>query len=167
VTGRGGGSTGGADSSIGPLPGFFVYPFFLVHMGVFGLTGFVFAYSGMPAIVVLINGASALAIYLVFYRMFFGRDEVRWMFINGALGVLGIASQIDFVLSLFGRHVADFAWYVHIVPFLYWIMYTFLLRHAALDLFGARDDEARRAKVQLGYVLVSIAIYALTHVLGF
>jgi hypothetical protein len=159
-----------ATGPAGPLReavGCFVYPFFFLHMGVFGLVGFLLSYSGVGVDVAVMQGIIAIPIYLLFYLLIFGRDEIEWMFINAGLGLFGIASQIDFILSFFGRSVADYPWTIHVIPFMYWIMYTFLIRHLVLDLFGARNDEAKRSKVQWGYVGGSEAFYALTHVLGF
>jgi hypothetical protein len=144
-----------------------VYPFFLLHMGAFGGSGFLMAYSGAPVEFLLLHGGIAIAVYLVFYLAIFGRDEVEWMFINAGLGLFGIVSQIDWLLSFFGKGVGDFAWYVHVIPCLYWILYTFLVRHMLLDVFHAREDDTRRAQVNWGFVGGSLAFYALTHVLGF
>jgi hypothetical protein len=87
------------------------------------------------------------------------------MFINAALGIFGILSQINWILSLFGRHVSDYPPYVHVIPVLYWILYTFTLRHAVLDMMGVRDDQERRSRVEYGYVVVSLAFYLLAHFL--
>jgi hypothetical protein len=38
-----------------------------------------------------------------------------------------------------------------------------LLRHAVLDLFDTRDDEAKRTRVQHGHVAVMLGFYAVTH----
>jgi hypothetical protein len=94
---------GRAYSSGDEIPGLFVYPFFLVHMLAFGVSGFVLAYSGIPFEFVLMHGGIAIFVYLIFYLAIFGRDEVEWMFINAGLGLFGIASQIDWILSLFGK----------------------------------------------------------------
>ena len=147
------------------IPGYFVYPFFLVHMLAFGLAGFAMAYGGVPVEMVYMHGGIAILVYLVFYLSIFGPDEVKWMFINAGLGLFGIVSQIDWILSLFGKSVGDFPWYVHLVPFLYFVLYTFLLRHAILDLAGVREDETTRPRVEYGFVGVSMAFYVLAHFL--
>jgi hypothetical protein len=147
------------------VPGYFVYPFFLIHMLGFGLAGFALAYGGAPIEFVYMHGGIAIAVYIVFYLVIFGLDEVKWMFINAGLGLLGIASQIDWILSLFGKHVGDYPIYVHVIPFMYFVLYTFLLRHAVLDLLGVREDETKRPRVEYGYIGVSIAFYLLAHFL--
>jgi hypothetical protein len=148
------------------LPGLAIYPFFLIHMLAFGGSGFFLAYGGAPVEFVFMHGGIAILVYVIFYFAIFGRDEVKWMFINAGLGIFGIMSQIDWLLSLVGAHVGDFAWYVHVVPVLYFILYTFLLRHAVLDLFGARDDDTKRSRVEWGYVGFSLLTYATLHLLG-
>jgi hypothetical protein len=146
--------------------GCFVYPFFLLHMGVFGVVGFTLMYSGISPEVTIGQGLIAIPIYLIFYLFIFGRDEIMWMFINAGIGIFGIASQLEFILGLFGKHVADFPPAAHIIPGMYWIMYTFLIRHLVLDIFHAHDDEAKRTKVHLGYVIGSFAVYGGLHLLG-
>jgi hypothetical protein len=143
-----------------------VYPFFLVHMLGFGGTGFLLAYSGaVPVPFLYLNGGIAILIYTWLYRAIFGLDEVKWMFINAGLGLFGIVSQIDWLLSLFGKRVADYPVYVHVIPCMYVVLYTFLIRHAVLDLFGAREDETKRTRVQYGYVGASVGVYLLLHFL--
>jgi phosphotransferase system glucose/maltose/N-acetylglucosamine-specific IIC component len=154
---------GRAYSAGDEIPGLFVYPFFLIHMLAFGLSGFVLAYSGAPVEFVFMHGGIAILVYTIFYLAIFGRDEVKWMFINAGLGLFGIVSQIDWILSLFGKHVGDFPWYVHVVPFLYFVLYTFLIRHALLDLLGARDDDVKRRRVEYGYIGASLLLYLGTH----
>lgn len=145
------------------IPGTLVYPFFLIHMLAFGLAGFAMAYSGVPIEIVFMHGGIAIAVYTIFYLAIFGLDEVKWMFINAGLGLFGIVSQIDWLLSLFGKHVGDFPWYVHVVPFLYFVLYTFLIRHALLDLLGARDDDVKRRRVEFGYIGASLLLYLAAH----
>ena len=59
------------------------------------------------------HGGIAIVVYTVFYLAIFGLDEVKWMFINGGLGVLGIYSQIGWILGLFGRKISDYPVHVH------------------------------------------------------
>ena len=47
------------------------------------------------------------------------------------------------------------------IPFLYYILYTFLLHQMVLDFANAREDEARKRLVDRAYIGVSIAIYLL------
>jgi hypothetical protein len=145
----------------------FIYPFFLIHMLAFGLAGFVLSYSGAPIEIAFMHGGIAILVYVIFYLVIFGFDQVEWMFINAALGIVGIVSQIDWILSLFGKHVGDFPWYYHVIPCLYWILYTFLIRHALLDFTGAREDPDKQRRVQYGFIGVSLGIYGLSHLLGF
>jgi hypothetical protein len=153
-------------SSGDEVPGKFIYPFFLIHMLAFGLAGFVLAYGGAPIEFVFMHGGIAILVYVIFYLVIFGVDEVKWMVISSGLGIIGIASQIDWILSLFGKHVSDYPWYVHVVPFTYFILYTFLLRHAVLDLLGVQDDDEQRPRVEYAYVGISLAVYLTAHLLG-
>lgn len=138
-----------------------VYPFFLLHMGIFGLSGFFMAYAAddVPRLFLFLHGGVAILVYVVFYLAIFGVEEVKWMFINSALGLFGISAEIRWLLAQFDKTMADYPPVVHVVPFLYYILYTFLLRQALLDSTGARSDPARRRKVETAYVLLSLLLY--------
>lgn len=139
----------------------FIYPFFLFHMGMFGLSGFFMAYGAddVELMFLYLHGGIAIVVYLVFYLAIFGLDEVRWMFINAALGLLGIWTEIRYILAWFGKSIDDFPVAVHVTPFLYYILYTFLLRQMLLDLTRSRDRPARRRLVEMLYVVVSLVVY--------
>ncbi len=143
------------------VPWTFIYPFFLIHMLAFGGSGFFMAYMANPPALAFLymHGGIAILVYLAFYLTLFGLDEVKWMFLNALLGVLGIVAQLDWILGLFGREFDDYSWPRHVIPFLYYVFYTFLLRQALLDISGARENEARASSVNNIYVLGSVAIY--------
>ena len=151
-----------------PFPWYMIYPFFLVHMLAFGLSGFFMAYSadGPDVSFLYMHGGLAVFVYVVFYLAIFGFDEVRWMFINAALGLFGIYAQIELILSLFGKQADQFPWYVHVIPFLYYILYTFLLYQMVLEVSGARKDDTRKKIVEGCYVVGSIAVYTLIYFAG-
>ena len=142
------------------VPWYSVYPFFLLHMMMFGGSGFLMAYgSPAPEVSFLyMHGGFAILVYTIFYLVIFGRDEVKWMFINAGLGLLAIYTQIGWLLSLFGKDTRSYPLSVHVIPFLYYVLYTFLLRQALLDIMGARENEDKAQKVDYGYIGVSIAI---------
>ncbi|MEN1729258.1 MAG: hypothetical protein AAGJ52_12540 [Pseudomonadota bacterium] len=143
------------------MPGYFIYPFFLVHMGMFGLSGFLMAYSddGPGLGFLYAHGGFACFVYLIFYLTIFGPDKVRWMFINAGLGFFGIYAQIDLILSWFGKQASDFSVWVHAIPFLYYILYTFLLHQMVLDLTRSRDKPTRRLLVDTLYIGLSLVVY--------
>lgn len=156
----------GAGSFAG-APKYFIYPFFLVHMLMFGVAGFVLAYGADGDVGFLyMHGGLAIVVYTVFYLAIFGFDEVLWMFINAGLGVAGIHTQLGWILGMFfGRNLADFPWYVHAIPMLYFVLYTFLLRQLVLDLTRSRDNPKRRRLVEAAYVVLTLALYAATWLL--
>ncbi|SDK63404.1 hypothetical protein [Microbulbifer yueqingensis] len=139
----------------------FLYPFFLFHMGVFGGIAFYQAYfSNEPSFsVIYVFGGFGIYCYLLFYKLIFGRDAVRWMFINAALGIWGIYNELGLLLGFTGRSLADYSVVHHLVPFTYYVLYTFLLRQAVIDLCGARNDEARRRRVEHAYIAISLLVY--------
>lgn len=142
------------------VPWFSIYPFFLVHMLAFGASGFAMAYwaTQPDATFLFMHGGLAITVYTIFYLTIFGIDEVKWLFINAALGIAGIYSQVAWILERFGKRIDDVPWYVNVIPFTYYVLYVFLIRQAFLDLFNARENLARRATVEKVYVAISIAI---------
>ncbi|RZA20843.1 MAG: hypothetical protein EOP93_04865 [Lysobacteraceae bacterium] len=152
-----------AANGVRETAGWFVYPFFGIHMLMFGLSGFFMAYStASPDLTFLyMHGGIAISVYMVFYLAIFGLDEVTWMLVNAGLGILGIYAQVGWVLARFGRHIDDYPWQVHVVPFLYYVLYTFLLRQFLIDLTRSRNNPGRRALVNNAYVLVSLLVYGL------
>ncbi len=149
------------------IPWYQVYPFFLVHMLMFGGSGFLMAYGDShPSVLFLyLHGGFAILVYTIFYLIIFGLDEVKWMFINAALGLFGIYTQIGWLLSLFGKKIENYPLHVHVIPFLYFVLYTFLLRHAVLDITRSREDSTKQNRVEYGYIVVLVAIYSISYYL--
>jgi hypothetical protein len=146
-----------------------VYPFFLLHMLMFGGSGFFMAYAGKhhdETFFLYMHGGFAIIVYTIFYLAMFGRDEVKWMFINAALGLLGIYTQIGWILSLFDKDIGDYPTQVHVIPFLYFVLYTFLLRQAVLDITRSREDETRRRRAENAYAVVLTASYLISYSIG-
>jgi hypothetical protein len=146
------------------VPWYMIYPFFLVHMLMFGGSGFFMAYAThRPSVLFLyLHGGIAITVYTMFYLTIFGRDEVKWMFINAFLGILGIYSQIGWLLSFLGKRIQDYPFYVHVIPFLYFVLYTFLLRHAVVDITQSREDPKRRKFIENCYIAISVAVYLIS-----
>ncbi len=143
------------------IPWKFIYPFFLIHMAAFGASGFFLAYGSdeTDVLFLYLHGGLAILVYTIFYFAIFGVDEVKWMFTNAGLGLFGIYSEINWILSLFGRQLDDFPWKVHAIPFLYYVLYTFLLRQAFIDISRSRNNPQRRKYVETAYVTISFSIY--------
>lgn len=139
----------------------FLYPFFLFHMGIFGGISFYQAYfSSEPSFsIIYLFGGFGIYVYIFFYKLIFGREAVRWMFINAGLGIWGIYNELDLLLGFSGRSLGDYSVAWHLVPFTYYVLYTFLLRQAVIDLCGARNDKARRRRVEHAYIAISLLVY--------
>jgi len=105
------------------------------------------------------HGGFAIFVYLIFYLVIFGLDEVKWMFIKAGLGPFGVYAQINLILALFGKQAEDFPWYVHVIPFLYYVLYTFLLYQLVLELTGARENPQGKRLVEGFYVGISVLVY--------
>lgn len=148
-------------------PRYLIYLFFSVHMLMFGASGFFLAYADTdaPITFLYLHGGIAITAYTIFYLSIFGLDEVKWMFINAFLGLFGIYSQIGWLLSFFGTEIDDYPLHVHVIPFLYFVLYTFLLRQAVIDITGSRENPERRKRVEHGYIAGSLAIYLMSYYL--
>ncbi len=143
------------------VPWYYVYPFFLVHMGAFGFSGFAMAYmdDGPNLLFLFLHGGFACLIYVLFYFGIFGVDRVKWMFTNAALGLFGIYAQIGWILERFGKEVSDYSAIRHVIPFFYYVLYTFLLHQMILDITGSRNKPVRRKLVNGLYVGGSMMAY--------
>lgn len=143
------------------VSGLYIFPFFLIHMLAFGGSGFLMAYFADDISVSMLyaHGGIAITVYLVFYLAIFGLDAVKWMFINAGIGLFGIYSELRIFLKYFDKNIADFAWYIHVVPFTYYVLYTFLIYQAVLSFFGAYKSRGRKKLVDTMYILISLVIY--------
>lgn len=142
------------------IPWTYVYPFFLFHMGIFGASGFYMAYGDdRPDITFLyMHGGIAIFVYSIFYLALFGLDEVKWMFLNALFGVLGIYAQVGWLLTLFDREIGDYPLEVHVIPLLYFVLYSFLVRRAILDITNSTENEPKKARVENRYIAITLAI---------
>jgi hypothetical protein len=150
------------------VPRRFVYLFFGLHMLMFGGSGFLIAYSGATGdpVFLWIHGGIAITVYLVFYLVIFGPGAVGWMLVNAALGAMLTMATIDLILAPFGRRAVDYPLEVHAIPFLYLVLYTFLLRQAVIDLVGARADPGRQWLADAIFVGGTLAVTGLAFLLG-
>ena len=144
-----------------------IYPFFLIHMAAFGGSGFVMAYfSPAPLLFLYLHGGFAVLVYLIFYITIFGVDEVKWMLANALLGIFGLYSEIAILLSWAGKDIHSFPLQVHVIPFMYYVLYTFLLRQVILELTNSNGDKAKKHKVNVLYFLISISVYTAFYFIG-
>lgn len=142
------------------VPWHHIYPFFLFHMAAFGGSGFIMAYGdSRPELAfVYLHGGIAIMVYVFFYFAIFGRDEVKWMFLNALFGILGIYAQVGWLLSLFDRDISAYPLTVHVTPFLYFVLYSFLVRRAVIDLTNSQDDPVRRKTMENRYIGITLGI---------
>ena len=138
-----------------------MFAFFLFHMLGFGTMGFLAVYFDPQPSISLIWALGILSIfpYVVAYLDIFGRDAVKWMFINAILGIFGIYSELRVVLRYFDKAIEDYAWYLHFIPFAYYVLYTFLLYQLVLFIFRVDLHPERKKNVETGYIVFSLLIY--------
>jgi len=73
--------------------------------------------------------------------------------------LFGIYVEIDWLLALGGKQLSDYSLLTHVFPFLYYILYTFLIRQMFIDIFKARENENRLAAVNNLYIIISVIVY--------
>ena len=151
------------------VPWVFIYGFFLVHMALFGSLGFLLFY-GDPSqanysgdmnertFKILVSTLPIL-VYIVFYIAIFGIDTIKWLIMNSVIGVLGIYSQLGWILEQFGKSLSDYPIWAHIVPGIYYVLYTFLLRRAVLHFLRAQDGTRKKTIIDILYVVISVVFY--------
>jgi len=54
---------------------------------------------------------------------------------------------------------------VHVIPFLYYVLYTFLLYQLVLEVTGARENLQRKKLVEGFYVGISVMVYTAIYLL--
>lgn len=140
-----------------------IFPFFLLHMLGFGTSGFFIAYFLPASAVPLLyaHGGLAIGIYLIFYLTIFGKETIKWLFINSTLGIFGVLAEIDFLLNQFGKSIYNFPYYISAIPTLYYILYTFLIRQAFLEFSGATEDETKARRAEQLFVGCSVILHLL------
>jgi hypothetical protein len=114
-----------------------IYPFFLLHMLCFWFVWFNLSYFQEWIEYSSVFGfwLMSIIIYLVFYLVFFWIWKIKDMFINAIVWSISIYAWMWDILFFFGEDISSFNRYWHIVPWIYFVMYTFLLRNLLKDLF--------------------------------
>lgn len=148
------------------VPWYKVYPLFSIHVGVMGAGCFAMTYLPKTTdlssyLFSVVFGCFGIILYLSFYLRLFGLDEIKWMFINAAIGIYGLWIELGILLSLIGRNINEFQWYMHSIPAIFWVLYTFLIRQCFLDMTGAREIKRRAKLVNILYAALSILLYSL------
>ena len=143
-----------------------IYLFFLADMAGFGTLTFYLTYHQQQGESYMV-GAMLVIIYVLFYLMLFGADDVLWLFINGLLGALMVRSWLETLAtpfipppSMLGHGIiTDFDGFPvvrHILPGAVFLMYQFMLRNFLIDALGARFNPRRKRYVGWLFVVVSV-----------
>ena len=144
-----------------------LYLFFLLHTAAFGTATFYVTYHLQRADA-YVFGAIAILVYVPFYLILFGADEVLWLVITSVLGLTMVYSWLetlalpfipepgtgsDRIITEFGKFPAS----RHILPGTFLVMYQFMLRNLLIDMLGARHNQARDRYVGWLFIAVSAA----------
>jgi hypothetical protein len=153
-----------------------IYLFFLAHMAVFGTATFYMAYHVQQGDIYAF-GVIPILIYVPFYLILFGADEILWLVITSVLGLLMIYGWLETLALPFipepgtaGDHIiTDFDKFPasrHILPGTFLVMYEFMLRNVLIDVLGARHNQRRNRYVGWLFVAFSGMQILLARLLG-
>jgi len=132
-------------------------------MAIFGGSGFIRTYGDNRPDLTFIyrHGGIAITVYVFFYFAIFGRDEVKRMFLKALFGLLRIGVQVGWLaVESFRPRQQHLPTKCVCHPFLFFVLYTFLMRRAVLDLINSLDDPARRKTMKKRYNSVTLAVNA-------
>ncbi|MFZ2151459.1 MAG: hypothetical protein WAU85_05440 [Candidatus Absconditicoccaceae bacterium] len=97
----------------------------------------------------------------MFYFLAFGRDKIKRMFITSLIGISSIYSQLSNILKYFDKNINEFSWIYHIIPGIYFILFSFLLRRALVDIcrsINIKYGERIGNGILLGSWIISIIV---------
>lgn len=140
-----------------------IYLFFLAHMTGFGALTFYRVYHAQGGYTFAVI---PVVLYVIFYLLFFGADEILWLVITSLLGLLMIYGWLETLALPFipepgtaGEHIitnfGTFPARTHILPGAFLVMYEFTLRNMLIDVLGARFNERRNRLV--GWLFIAIS----------
>ena len=143
------------------VPWYYIYPALYLLIVFFGVGSIWLAYGevlkseeGLLFFRVLL-----LSIFAVSYYIIFGIDEFKWIFINIFLGTVGILGEYEVIGYFFGLDISEYSLSINIFPFLFYVLFIFLLRQTFIDIAGARENPKRKKYVEIGFILVFICVY--------
>jgi len=153
-----------------------LYVFFLAHMMVFGTLTFYMTYHQQAGDAYTV-GTIAILVYVPFYLILFGPDEILWLVIGSVLGLLMIYGWLETLAQPFipapgtvdDVFITDFHEFPvgrHILPGAFLVMYEFTLRNLLIDLLGARHNQRRSRYVGWVFVVISVCQILLAWLAG-
>lgn len=101
---------------------------------IFSSLWFYLTYFENKLIISYIMSSLYILFFLMFYFLAFGRDKIKRMFITSLIGISSIYSQLSNILKYFDKNINEFSWIYHIIPGIYFILFSFLLRRALVDI---------------------------------
>jgi hypothetical protein len=151
-------------TTISPI---FFYIFFLFHSWIFAISWFMIFYTGQMPLFGFLHWWIAIFVYLSLYSAVFWKEEIRNMLIGALIWALQIYSWLELIWSSlinetwYYKTFASMPLYYHIVPGLYFIMYTFLLKNAMIDLIWARNNPERSNIANWTFYIISLLFFLL------
>ncbi|MFZ2718309.1 MAG: hypothetical protein WAZ12_00735 [Candidatus Absconditicoccaceae bacterium] len=128
---------------------------------IFSSLGFYLTYFENKLIISYIMSSLYILFFLMFYFLAFGRDKIKRMFITSLIGISSIYSQLSNILKYFDKNINEFSWIYHIIPGIYFILFSFLLRRALVDIcrsINIKYGERIGNGILLGSWIISIIV---------
>lgn len=124
------------------------YMFFIIHGLWFWTATFEITYWTHDFWWGLLFWGFATMIYMVFYMNFWGVEKIKNMFIWGLLWVIQTYAWLELIASNFINQYSTnfhsfemFPLYYHIIPSMFFIMITFLLKNLIAEFFPKNQDK--------------------------
>lgn len=136
-----------------------IYPSMVITFGVWFFVTIGIAYnSEEPIPMVYYFGGSWAVLFSYFSFCMFGPEALKWLFINIALGSIGVFVQIGWYLAYFGKSFSDYPFGIHAIIALLYILGAFLIRNLFIDMVKAREIKSRQKIADNLYIYLVLLI---------
>lgn len=142
------------------FPKAFIYPFFLVHMAAFWYSWFSISYSepGRLFLFGFIHWWFAIFVYMIFYLAIFWLDKIKDMLIWALIGIMWTIARLEKIIPYRWHEIWDYYRAAHIIPGLYFVMYTFLIKQALIDIISIFHKKHAKKIAEIIYIWIGISV---------
>lgn len=117
-------------------------------------------YTGM--IISIIGIAICTSVYYIFFKF----DNLKWLFKNTLIGIIGIWFELGLILTLMGKDIYDYPFYCHIIPIWFYAIYISVIRINRIDRANARRDKKQKVKIENKITRRTLVVHAIFFVIS-